>query len=97
MKNVKFWLVQIAMVAIVSMIFGSPVFAGPSAKGESMRQDNANMDQGKADWKNNTVQVVVEEVACDDGYEGEYPDCTPIVVEEPPAEECIPSFINPCY
>ena len=30
MKNVKFWLAQIAMVAIVSMIFGSPAFTGPS-------------------------------------------------------------------
>ena len=30
MKNVKFWLVQIALVAIVSMIFGSPAFAGPT-------------------------------------------------------------------
>ena len=29
MKTAKFWLVQIAMVAIVSLIFGSPVFAGP--------------------------------------------------------------------
>ncbi len=27
MKNVKFWLAQIAMVAIISLVFGSPVFA----------------------------------------------------------------------
>lgn len=29
MKNVKFWLAQIAMVAIVSLVLGSPVLAGP--------------------------------------------------------------------
>ncbi len=28
MKNAKFWLVQIAMVAIVSFVLGSPVLAG---------------------------------------------------------------------
>ena len=29
MRKTKFWLVQILMVAIVSLVFGSPVFAGP--------------------------------------------------------------------
>jgi len=52
MKNAKFWLVQIAMVAIVSLVFGSPVFAGPPdhAKGEKgVEMKNANAsEQGKA-------------------------------------------------
>ena len=59
MKNIKFWLVQIAMVALVSLIFGSPVLAGKNkaassddmSHGEMTRLDNANMDNGKASWK----------------------------------------------
>ena len=46
MKNAKFWLVQIAMVAIVSLVFGSPVFAGPPdhalGKGVEMKNLNAS-------------------------------------------------------
>jgi hypothetical protein len=52
MKNVKFWLVQIAMVAIVSLAFSSAGFATPPdhAKGEKgveMKNDKAN-DNAKA-------------------------------------------------
>ena len=47
MKNVKFWLAQIAMVAIVSLVLGSPVLAGPdgdpsNGKRSGEQSDNAN-------------------------------------------------------
>jgi hypothetical protein len=55
MKTAKFWLVQIAMVAIVSLIFGSPVFAGPDGdpskgKRQGAQSDHASLQgQTKAD------------------------------------------------
>lgn len=41
MSKTKFWLVQIVMVAIVSLVFGSPVFAGPpDGKGKGAEMSN---------------------------------------------------------
>ena len=73
MKNVKFWLAQIAMVAIVSMIFGSPVFADPSDKGKDTRLNHANLSQGKAEWKN-PVEA--------EGSEEPEPECAYGTIEE---------------
>ncbi len=101
MKKVKFWLVQIALIAIVSFIFGS-VFAGKDkaqkavsademSHGEMTRLENANMYNGNADW---TTPVVPDPDPdeCHDRTEGEYPDCTPV---DPP-DDCVPDFGNPC-
>ncbi len=70
MKKTKFWLIQIVMVAVFSLTFGSPVFATPPnhassdntvvatesgdemTHGEMNRLENANLDSGKAEWKN---------------------------------------------
>jgi hypothetical protein len=68
MNKAKFWLVQITMVAMVSLVFGSPVFAGPPdhankwaatasdgpTTGEMTRLDNANLEEGEAEWKDDT-------------------------------------------
>lgn len=67
MNNAKFWLVQMIMLAFLSLAFGSPAIAAPKSKaitnsttsstddlathGEEMRLDNANLEEGKADWK----------------------------------------------
>jgi hypothetical protein len=53
MKNAKFWFVQIAMVAIVGLIFGSPVLAGPpdhakGAKGVEMKNAHGTAQDGNA-------------------------------------------------
>ena len=74
MKNAKFWLVQIAMVAIVSLVFGSPVFAGPPAhaKGEKgLEMKNANASDkavenanDKAGFEDRVVPVEEDELVC---------------------------------
>jgi len=65
MRKTKFWLIQIVMLAIVSLILGSPALADKPVKvdksvkadsatgnhGSYMRMDHANMDNGKASWK----------------------------------------------
>jgi hypothetical protein len=53
MKTAKFWLVQIVMVAIVSLVLGSPVFAGPDGdpsggKRQGAQTDNDNNSNGVA-------------------------------------------------
>ena len=97
MKKKQFWFMQIAMVAIVSLILGSPVFADKNkvassddmSNGEMTRMENANMDNGNADWK---TPVVPDPEECPDGTEGEYPDCTPV---DPP-DDCVPDFDTQC-
>ena len=44
MKNVKFWLAQIAMVAMMGLIIGSPAFAGQpdNTKGVETKNDKAS-------------------------------------------------------
>ena len=75
MKNAKFWLVQIAMVAILSLVFGSPVFADPSTTAVEKRQgsqsDNASY-KNKANsaaqgWATEQDSVLVpdEETPCE--------------------------------
>ncbi len=82
MKKINFWLVQIIMVAVVSLAFGSPVFAGPdkaekAAKvsvGEEMRLEKANLGEGNAKWKQ--ADVPDPEPTCEDfGLVGDYPHC----------------------
>ncbi len=65
MRKTKFWLIQIVMLAIVSLILGSPALADKPVKvdksvkadsatgnhGSYMRMGHANMDNGKASWK----------------------------------------------
>jgi len=67
MRKTKFWLIQIVMLTIVSLILGSPALADKPVKadksvkaaaksetsshGSYMRMENANMDNGKASWK----------------------------------------------
>jgi len=65
MRKTKFWLIQIVMLAIVSLILGSPALADKPVKvdksvkadsatdshGYDMRMENANRDSGKASWK----------------------------------------------
>ncbi len=65
MRKTKFWLAQIVMLAIVSLILGSPALADKPVKvdksvkadsatdshGYDMRMENANLDSGKASWK----------------------------------------------
>jgi hypothetical protein len=103
MKKIKFWLVQIAVIAIASLIFGSPVFAGKNkaravisademSHGEMTRLENANLDNGDADWKTPVVPDPDPE-ECPEGTEGVYPDCTAI---EPSPDTCEPTFSNPC-
>jgi hypothetical protein len=74
MKNAKFWLVQIAMVAIVSLVFGSPVFAGPPdhAKGlgaETSSNSHSNHSGGKAQAESNANENAAFMAASDDGEE----------------------------
>ncbi len=89
MKKAKFWMFQIAMVAIVSLVLGSPALAGPdkaakAAKvttadddmthGEEMRLEKANLESGKAEWK--VVEEPDTDPTCADlGLIGEYPNC----------------------
>ena len=67
MNKAKFWLIQITMLAIVSLAFGPTAIAAPKSKavktatsstidelathGEEMRLDKANLEEGNADWK----------------------------------------------
>ena len=46
MKNVKFWLAQIAMVAIVSLVLGSPVLAGPDGDPSDGERQGFQTDNG---------------------------------------------------
>lgn len=70
MKKAKFWLAQIALVAMVSLVFGSPVFAGPDdnekngvgngkGQGATQRAEKAGDTPGNAFFKN--VEPTVEE------------------------------------
>lgn len=67
MKNVKFWLVQIAMVAMVSLIFGSPVFADPGKGGEMKNAKAATVAQETA---NSSAGFVAEAPGGDTGGDG---------------------------
>jgi hypothetical protein len=67
MNKAKFWLIQITMLAIVSLAFGPTAISAPKSKsaktitaditdefethGEEMRLDKANLEEGNADWK----------------------------------------------
>lgn len=67
MNKARFWIVQIIMLAIVSLAFSPTAIAAPKFKaiktattetteevathGEEMRQDKANLENGEADWK----------------------------------------------
>jgi hypothetical protein len=54
MKNAKFWLIQIAMVAIISLIAGSPVLAGPSQAAMDNANDNASFLIGNSNTSANS-------------------------------------------
>ena len=74
MNKAKFWLVQIALIAIVSLALGPTAIAAPKSKpvksvtaditgefythGEGMRLDNANLEEGNADWKTGDTNPV---------------------------------------
>ena len=65
MRKTKFWLFQIVMLVMLSLILGSPALADKPVKvdksvkadsatdshGYDMRMENANLDSGKASWK----------------------------------------------
>ena len=44
MKKAKFWLVQIAMIAIVSLVLGSPVFAAPPDQSQGVGAEELFLD-----------------------------------------------------
>lgn len=53
MRKTKFWLIQIVMLVMLSLVFGSPVFSGPPdhAKGvgaETSRTAHNNHSDGNA-------------------------------------------------
>jgi hypothetical protein len=96
MKNVKFWLVQIAMVALVSLIFGSPVLAG---KGDVNRSEKAQggiknpiaLDKANANINAYAGAESSGSTAGEGEGEGEVGG-----EGEGEAEECVPTFSTPC-
>jgi len=55
MRKAKFWVMQIVMIAIVGLVFGSPVLAGPPdhAKGvKGVEMKNLNADDNAKDNAN---------------------------------------------
>jgi hypothetical protein len=91
MKNAKFWLVQIALVAIVSLMVSSPVLAG---KGDVNRSDKAkggikveNSHANQNAYLIDTTSSTTTQI-CAEGTEGVYPDCTAVEEEDPPATGC---------
>ena len=79
MSKVKFWLVQILMISLVSFVLGGSVFAkgGANSKGAEMKNAHAS-DQAKSHANSNA------------GFDSEPAEEPPVEeppVEEPPAEE----------
>ena len=80
MNKAKFWIIQITMLAIVSLAFGPTAFAAPKSKdlntvsaetthevatnGEEMRLDKANLEKGNADWKTGDTTPPDPEPVC---------------------------------
>ena len=89
MNKTKFWLVQIALIAIVSLVLGPTAIAAPKSKpvksvtadttgefythGEGMRLDNANLEEGNADWKTGDVTPPDPDPVC---RKGNTDECT---------------------
>jgi hypothetical protein len=66
MKNAKFWLIQVAMLAIVGLVFGSPVIA-ESGQGIAMKNEHAE-NQDKANDNAGFNVYEPEPIVCDEGY-----------------------------
>jgi len=90
MKKANFWLVQIVMVAIISLVLGSPVFAGPpdhaksgksvatSSDDDMSHGEEMRLDKANMDEGNAEWKVVEEpepDPVCPPGTVGTYPDC----------------------
>ena len=87
MKNVKFWLAQIAMVAMVSLIFGSPVFAGQSnnTKGVDTKRahaaDNAKINANEKSGLREVGETDVEETVVEETVVEETEETGPCVID----------------
>jgi hypothetical protein len=92
MKNAKFWLIQVAMLAIVGLVFGSPVIAEPG-QGVAMKNEHAE-NQDKANYNAGFYENVPEPIVCDEGYTlNDEGACVEDVVECIPVA---PGFGSPC-
>jgi hypothetical protein len=83
MSKTKFWLIQILMVAIVSLVFGSPVFAGPpDSKGKGAEMSyKALTNHASGSGNVQALNKANGNAAFMDASE------EPPVIEEPPADE----------
>ncbi len=87
MRKAKFWLMQIVMLAIISLVFGSPVFAGPPAQaqgngGDTSSTAHSNHSGGKAQAEshaddNAAFMTGDGEGGGDDGDDGTLPTTDP--------------------
>jgi hypothetical protein len=85
MKNAKFWLIQVAMLAIVGLVFGSPVIAEPG-QGVAMKNLHApEVAQDKASEQAGFKENVVPEEVTEDAP----PECTDLA-------EPLNTFTNQC-
>ena len=104
MKKAKFWFFQIAMVAIVSLIFGSPVFAGPpdhsKGKGaETSSNSHSNHSGGNAQAEyhaNDNAAFMGVGDSGDTGDTGDEGDGGDGGDEGDGGDNCVPDFSNPC-
>ncbi|MCH8933655.1 MAG: hypothetical protein IH923_11370 [Nitrospinae bacterium] len=101
MWKTKFWLFQIVMLVMLSLLFGSPVFAGPPAHSKGKGAEMSRMaltnhagdhSKGMKNANENAAFYVEEEqdppapVPGDDPLE--CPDGTILLVDENGAEYC---------
>lgn len=66
MKNAKFWLAQIAMIAIVSLVLGSPAFAGPPNNTKGVDTKNANASEKAKENANENAGFTGEETTAEE-------------------------------
>ena len=97
MSKTKFWLIQILLVAIVSLVFGSPVFAGPPdhAKGKKGAEMSYNALTNHASGSGNVQAVNKADGNAAFMGASEEPPAEEPPAEEPPAEEPVCSSGTP--